>query len=243
MSEYDDDAYDKYADNSSGDFAPVVSWKGIQDGDGFTGVLLPVDPLGDPTKGHEPRREYKQPNEKENEPGGFTRWPPKNNKQKITQPVSEAKFAELWPDLDVNEARKVWQPHFTFETGITDGKFISKKTKNRMVEAEQDPNAETRRRLIEQGKDLITKIEAALAKVGRKPQVGQTWRVGISERVENKYGGETTIYTVDIKAPTDESRAVVAKYIADAKAKAAENAPVAEGDKYATVGSAEEPPF
>ena len=73
MSEYDDDAYDKYADNSSGDFAPVVSWKGIQDGDGFTGVLLPVDPLGDPTRGHEPRREFKQPNDQTNDPGGFTR--------------------------------------------------------------------------------------------------------------------------------------------------------------------------
>jgi hypothetical protein len=242
MSDYDDDAYDKYADNSSGDHAPVVSWKGIADGDGFTGVLLPVDPLGDLTKGHEPRREFKQPNENTNDPGGFTRWPPKNNKQKINTPVSEAKFEELWPDEDLEKARKVWQPHFTFQTTITDGKFISKKTKTRMTEAEQDPGSETRRRLIEQGKDLTAKIEAALAKVGRKPQVGQTWRVAIKERVENKHGGETTIFSVDIKAPDAESKAVVEKYVADAKAKAFADAPANPDDKYSG-GQQEDPPF
>lgn len=241
MSDFDDDLYDPYENQGSGDYAPVVSWKFARPGDSFTGVLVPPNPLDRPDKGYEVRREYKQPDVKAGESGGFTVWPPKNNREKMIRPVTEAKFAELWPEEDLSEARKVSQVHDTFITTLTDGSFISERTVARMVENEKDPKNEVRRRLIEQGKDLGEKIQAALKKVGGKPTPGQIWTVGIEKRVPNEYGGDTTIYMVSIQAPTDESRTVVQKYIDEAKARAgAEQDAKDESDPYVGPSAAKE---
>lgn len=247
--EYEDDLYDPYENRGSGNAAPVVSWKFAQKGDKFTGILLPPKPLTLPGKGHEVRREYKQANAKENQAAGYTVWPPKNNADKINRPVVESEFATRWPNEDLDKARKVSQVHFTFETNLKDGTLLSNKFKERCEEADPkvDPKTITKRRVIEQGKDLTEKIAAALKKVGGKPLPGQTWTVGIENRVDNDYGGETTIYFVDIKPPTDETRAVVQAYVDAARAEADEAESVAAGDKYAgpaeDAPSQEEPPF
>jgi hypothetical protein len=235
-----------------GDLAPVVSWKKSDPGDSFTGILLPADPVKRPDKGYAIRREYKQANPKEGQEAGYTVWPPKNNPEKIKRPVVESEYVTRWPNEDLAKARKVSQVHFTFETGLTDGSLISAKAKERMVDSDppKDPNAETRRRVIEQGEDLTNKIAAALKPLGGKPMPGQTWTIGIASRQANDYGGETTIYSVDIKAPTEETRAVVVSYVEAAVAKANAEADAADSsDPYgghpdqAATSQQEPPPF
>ncbi len=254
MSEFDDDLYDPYENRSSGDLAPVVSWKGAPDGAGFTGILLPPKPLDRPDKGYETRREYKQENKQAGTPAGYTVWPPKNNKQKIVRPVTEEQFQEMWPELwpdgsddSIKPPRKVSQVHLTFETGLTDGEFISRKTLERMKEDEKDPASETRRRIIEQGRSLTEEIAAALKKVGGKPVPGQTWDVRLKTRVPNEYDGETRIHTVSISAPTAETRAAVAEYVERAKLAVAQAEDEKDpSDKYAsvtTITPQEDPPF
>jgi len=252
MSEYDDEPeYDKYEASINTNVAPVVSWKKSDAGDGFTGILLPADPLKRPDKGYAIRREYKQANPKENQAAGFTVWPPKNNVEDISRPVVESEFRKRWPEEDLSEARKVWQYHYTLETGLTDGSLLSGPYRERMKE--MDPPVDlatiTQRRIIEQGKSLTDEIAAALKPVGRKPVPGQTWSVSIEKKVPNEYGGETSIYKVVITAPTAETRAVVAAYVEAAKAKAAEEAAAAgeaedaaNGEKFANVGGDEGPP-
>lgn len=216
----DEDLYDPYEQRAMGDLAPVVSWKKSDPGDYFTGVLLPADPVKRPDKGYALKREYKQANPKEGQQAGYTVWPPKNNVEQIKRPVVESEFVTRWPNEDLSKARKVSQVHLTFETGLTDGSLISSQAKERMVENDKQPNEETRRRLIEQGEDLTQKIAAALKPVGGKPLPGQTWRVAIKSRVPNDYGGETTIYDVQIAPPTEQTRAVVVAYVEAAVAKA-----------------------
>jgi hypothetical protein len=256
MSEYDDveeELFDKYEAQSNTSAAPVVSWKKSDKGDGFTGILLPADPLKRPDKGYAVRREYKQANPKENQLAGYTVWPPKNNVEDISRPVVESEFRKRWPEEDLSKARKVGQYHYTFETGLTDGSLLSGPFRERM--AEMDPPVDlatiTQRRIIEQGKSLTEEIEAALKTVGKKPVPGQTWAVSIDRKVPNEYGGETTIYKVSITPPTSETRAVVAAYVEAAKVKAAEEAAAigeaedaAAGEKYAGAESdaAEGPP-
>jgi hypothetical protein len=251
MSDFDDEEYDKYENKASGDHAPVVSWKGAPDGATITGIVLPPKPLDRPDKGYENRREYKQENKQAGTPAGYTVWPPKNNKQKMIRPVTEEQFQELWPDLwpsadnDVRPPRKVWQVHITLQTGLTNGEFISRKTLERMKDADVDPATETRRRIIEQGKSLTDEIAAALKKVGGKPIPGQIWEVRLKTRVPNEFDGETRIHEVKVSPPTAETRAVVAEYVAKAKAAADAEADAKDpDDKYgAPAASQEEPPF
>lgn len=251
MSDEDEEGlYDPYEARPVGDLAPVVSWKKSDVGDGFTGVLLPAKPVERPDKAYALRQEYKQADKKEGREAGYAVWPPKNNTEGIKRPVSEADYAKNWPDLDVSKARKVSQVHFTFETGLTDGSLISSKTKERMEDSDppKDPKAETRRRIIEQGADLPKKIAAALKSLGGKPQVGQTWYIGIAAKEANEYDGETTIYKVDIKAPTEESRKVVVAYVESAVAKANAEADAKDPDDpyvggAAPTGNQEPPPF
>jgi hypothetical protein len=253
MSEHDDveeELYDRYEAASTGNLAPVVSWKKADIGDSFTGILLPADPLKRPDKGYAVRREYKQANKKEGQEAGYTVWPPKNNVDKIFRPVVESEFASRWPTEDLSKARKVGQYHYTFETGLHDGSLLSGPYRERLKDMDPpvDPATVTGRRIIEQGKDLTEKIEAALKPVGRKPMPGQIWTVAIENRVGNDYGGETTIYKVTIQAPTQDSRAVVAAHIQaakDADAAAGEAEDAAAGEKFAgvsTAGSTEGPP-
>jgi hypothetical protein len=231
---YDEDLYDPYEARAAGNLAPVVSWKKSDVGDGFSGILLPGDPLKRPDKAYILRREYKQENKKENQAAGYTVWPPKNNSDNIKRPVVESEFVTRWPGEDLAEARKVSQVHFTFETGLVDGSLISRATTERMKENDKDPAKETRRRIIEQGKDLTEKIAAALKPLGGKPLPGQTWAFKIADRQSNEYGGETTIYEVKISAPTEETRKVVADYVAAAQQAANDAADAADtSDPYA----------
>jgi hypothetical protein len=253
MSEYDDEPeYDKYEAQRNTNVAPVVSWKKSDAGDGFTGILLPADPIKRPDKGYAIRREYKAANPKEDQAAGYTVWPPKNNVEKINRPVVESEFVTRWPNEDLSEARKVWQYHYTLETGLTDGSLLSGPFRERMKD--MDPPVDlatvTQRRIIEQGKSLTEEIEAALKPVGRKPVPGQTWAVSIDKKVPNEYGGETSIYKVVISPPTAETRAVVTAFIEAAKVKAAEEAAAAgeaedaaAGEKFAGAGTEGPPPF
>jgi hypothetical protein len=250
MSDYDDDLYDKYeAQPGNANVAPVVSWKKADPGDGFSGILLPALPVDRPDKGYEVRREYKQENKEKGTPAGYTVWPPRGNKEKIKTPVVEAVFAELWPDLDISDpkvVRRVAQNHFTFETGLQDASFLSGRFKERCAEQDppKDPTKETRRRVIEQGKSLTEQIDKALKRVGGKPLIGQTWHFKLVARTPNDMGGETSSYSVDILAPTAETKAVVTAYIEAEKIKAAEAADADDpDDKYAGIAKTEDPPF
>lgn len=242
----DDDLYDKYEAQRGGDFAPVVSWKKSDKGDGFTGVLLPARPVERPDKGYEVRREYKQANKVQGTEAGYTVWPPRNNAEGIKRPVVEAEFAKRWPNEDLTKARKVSQNHFTFETGLTDASLLSGQFKDRCAEQDPpvDPKAETRRRVIEQGESLTKQIDVALKKVGGKPVPGQTWKITLADKVPNEHGGETNVFQVEITRPTDETRTVVQAYIEKAKIAAAQAEDEKDpDDKYAsTATTSEEPP-
>lgn len=249
MSEYDneDELFDKYeAQSGGGNVAPVISWKKSDRGDSFTGVLLPARPVDRPDKGYETRREYKQANPKENQAAGFTVWPPKNNTEGIKRPVVESEFVTRWPNEDLSKARKVEQYHYTFEAGLTDGSLLSGPYKDRCAEMDppKDVTKETRRRIIEQGKSLTEEIAKALKPLGGKPVPGQTWKVTLSSKTPNEYGGETNGFTVSITPPTAETRATVAAYVEREKLAAAQAADAEnEDDKYAGATSQEEPPF
>lgn len=244
MSDEMDDLYDKYEAQRGGDFAPVVSWKKSDTGDGFTGILLPARPVERPDKGYEVRREYKQANPKEGQEAGFTVWPPRNNQEKIKRPVVESEFVTRWPDEDLSEARKVSQNHFTFETGLADGSLLSNQFKDRCAEQDPpvDPKAETRRRIIEQGESLTKGIEAALKKVGGKPLPGQIWTITLASKTPNEYGGETNGFTVAIERPTEATRQVVKEYVEAAKLAAAQAEDEGDpNDKYAGASAADDP--
>lgn len=253
MSEQDYDQgnlRDKYDQQPRGDFAPVVSWKKSDVGDSVLGILLPDDPIKRPDRGYGVRPEYKQANPKEGQEAGYTYWPPKNNPEKINRPVVESEFVTRWPNVDISKARQVEQYHYTLQTNLMDGTLLSSKYKERCAEAEppKDPNVETRRRIIEQGESLTKAVAGALKKVGGKPIPGQTWKITLSGKTPNDYGGDTNSFTVEITAPTAETREIVKAYVAAKQqeaneAKDAEN----ENDRYAqplvSVGaSSEEPP-
>jgi hypothetical protein len=228
--DYDDDLYDPYAEGGGPAGAPVVSWKYSRVGDSFTAIVVPPKPLKRPDKGYRMSREYQQGTDTDPDDKGFMVWPPKNNPEKIKRPVTDKKFAELWPDLEVpnlpgpNPKGVVSRTDITFATAFGAGEFISDNAKLRMQDDETDLATVTDRRVILSSQDLREKANAELKRIRAAdgaPQVGQTWTITIAAREPNKgKPGTTTRYEVHIDPPTDETKAVVQAYVDSARAAA-----------------------
>lgn len=211
----EDDLYDPYEAQASGGGAPVVSWKYSRPGDTFTGVVVPPD-VARLDKGYKMGREYSQGTDTEPDDTGFMVWPPKNNKEQIKRPVTESKFALNWPHLDVADAQKVSRVNVTLVTTLTSGEFLSDSAKARMEDADPpiDPNTVVDRRVIVSGADLVPKVNAALKAAGGKPLPGQTWTIKLIAREPNVGRlGTTSRYEVTVTAPTEGTKAIVAKWV------------------------------
>lgn len=257
MSNENDELYDPWADNGpSGEAsgAPVISWSGLKAGAMFDGIVLPARPLTHPTQGYEMRREYQDGTDDDPKDKGFLVWPPRDNEQDITRPVTERTFIKTWGKDEFDalpKSARVSRTNITFLTSYHSGEFLSDNALARMKEAEIDPNGEQLRRVILSGADLPGKVTEALGKLGVPPTPGQTWRIILDEREPNKGGrkGSTKRHTVLIKEPTPETLEVVAKYVAAEQAKVkADAADAAQDDPWATPGTAKaatgsEPPF
>lgn len=264
----DDDLADPFERSSGGGGAPVVSWKYVKpNGDKFTGIVLPpvvTGPKPAPTKGYQMRPDWQAGTDQDPDDKGWLVWPPRDNPEKIKRPVTERRHKELWPDVDVTErdsqgkrlVRRVSRTNVTFHTDYTGAEFISEGTLERMKEREEDPNAETQRRMILNSKDLEDKLAKAFKAIRTdRPQPGQIWTIGIEARVPNVGRlGATTHYSVEVQAPTPASLAVVKAYVEAEQVKASEAEASADpGDPWAAgPGSApaggkfeqgEEPPF
>lgn len=233
-----DELYDPYENEGSGSSggAPIASWKFSRPGDKFTGVVVPPEPLTAPGKGYKMIPEwFEDENDEKNK--GFLVWPVRNNAQKIIRPVTERKFAELWPE-DKDEMRRVSRVAVSFMTNYTSSEFLSDSATKRYREDGKDPNAELGRRIIREGPDLPKKFEDALKVAGAKaPTVGQRWTIELVEREENKNGkGQTKRYKITIEPPTAESKAIVQAYIEKAQSGTADA-------EYSAATGGEEPPF
>lgn len=218
-----DDLYDPYEDAGSGSGgAPVISWKYSRPGDAFTGVVIPPLPLERPEKGYKMGREYQNGTDSDPDDKGFLVWPPKNNREKIKRPVTEGRFAELWPDEEMPTGRgRVSRVEVTFATDYAAGEFFSDTMKDRYEDDEKDPKDEKHRRVVVSSADLRAKVDEALKAYGGKPQPGQRWTVTLSKREPNVgRQGTTSRYTVSIQEPTAETKAIVQAHIDAAKASA-----------------------
>jgi hypothetical protein len=233
----DDDLADPFERSSGGGGAPVVSWKYVKaGGEKFTGIVLPpvvTGPKPAPTKGYQMRPDWQAGTDQDPDDKGW-----------IKRPVTERRHKELWPDIDINErdsqgrriVRRVSRTNVTFHTDYSNSEFISEGTLDRMKEREEDPNAETQRRMILNSKDLEDKLAKAFKAIRTdRPQPGQTWTIGIEARVPNVGRlGATTHYSVDVQAPTPETLAIVKAYVEAEQAKAAEAEAAADpGDPWA----------
>ena len=256
---YDEDEYvdDPFERQSGGGGAPVVSWKFVRaGGDKFTGIVLPpvvTGPKAATDKGYEMRKDWQAGTDEDPDDKGYLVWPPRGNTEGYKRPVTEMKHQKIWPHIDITArhpdgkpvVRKVWRTNVTFHTNYAAAEFISEKAAKRMVEQEKDPNAETLRRIILNSKDLETKLAAAFKAIGTdRPRPGQTWTIGIQAREDNVgRQGSTTIYSVDVKAPTPETMAVVKAYIDAEQNKAAETEAKADpSDPWAAGSTQGEPP-
>jgi hypothetical protein len=247
--DYDDDLQDPYERSSGGGGAPVVSWKFVKaGGDKFVGVVLPpvvTGPKANTTKGYEMRRDWQAGTDTDPDDKGFLVWPPRDNTEGIKRPVTERKHKQLWPDIDISArdsqgrriVRQVSRTNVTFHTAFTGAEFISESTEARMKERDMDPTLETQRRIILNSRDLEDKLNAAFKAIKTdRPQPGQVWTIGIQERKPNVgRQGSTTVYTVDVKAPTPETMKIVQAHVEAEQAKANDAADVADpGDPWAT---------
>jgi hypothetical protein len=215
----DDDLQDPFERGSGGSGAPVVSWKFVKaGGEKFVGVVLPpvvTGPKANISKGYEMKRDWQAGTDMDPDDKGWLVWPPRGNMQKIKRPVTEMKYADLWPDLDISAARKVARTNVTFHTNLTAGEFISEGTMDRMRENELDPNAETKRRIILNSRDLESKLLTAFRAIGTdRPQPGQVWTIGIEKRQPNEgRQGSTTLYSVTVTGPTEATMKIVQAHV------------------------------
>jgi hypothetical protein len=236
-----DEVYDPYdeSNNTGGGGAPVVSWALSRLGDKVTGIVVPPD-IESPSKGYKIGREYQDGTDEDSDDKGFLVWPPKNNRQDIKRPVTEAKFARLWPDEPIPTGRgQVTRVEITLQTEYRNAEFLSDSFVKRTKEGEGDPNAITTRRILRSGPDLPEKFDEALKAAGEKaPSVGQRWTVELVDREENKRGkGKTRRHKVTIEPATPETLKIVDAYVTAAMAAAPAQAE--PGDPYA----GGEPPF
>lgn len=254
MAVNEDELYDPWADNAGsgeGAGAPVISWKYSKDGTAFDGIVLPPRPVTHPDQGYQMRREYQDGTDADEKDKGFLVWPPKDNEQDITRPVTERTFIRNWGKEEFDALKPyqiVSRTNVTFLTTYHSGEFLSDNWVKRAKENEVDPDSEQLRRVIIQGADLEPKVKEALGKLGVPPTPGQRWRITLDQREPNSGGrkGATNRYTVLIAAPTPETLEVVGKYVAAEQAKVKANAAdAAQSDPWAAGSAAtgSEPPF
>lgn len=223
---YDEDEYyDPYAAQGGSAGAPVISWNYSRPGDKFVGVVVPPEPVKRPDKGYKMVGEYQQGTDTDPDDKGWMVWRPKNDLKGSKRPVTEQKFAEMWPDLPIPKgAGRVSRTSITMATTYSGGEFVSDNAKLRLQDDEVELSGVTERRVILSSQNLREAANKELRRIRATdgaPQVGQTWTVTLVDRVPNVgKPGKTSHYEVHIDPPTDETRAQVQAYVDNARAEA-----------------------
>jgi hypothetical protein len=210
---------DDWDDSEGGAGGPeAASWKFSKPGDVFTGIVLPPAPLTAPAKGYEVKqRRGKGRDQTAGAPQGLLVWPPQSDDNR--GPMTEAEFARAHGDAALKEAQGVPMKVLTVMTDYRGKEFFSGKAVERALENPEFVDDGLRRYFID-GPDIPGKFNEALKALGQRATLpGMRFSVRLDKREPNKGGneGETNRFSVNIEKPTDETLALVAKYVAEAK--------------------------
>jgi hypothetical protein len=207
-------------DDEGGPQGPeAVSWKYHNPGDIFTGVVVPPNPLTAPDKGYviQQRRGKGRDKRKDAKTGPLV-WPAASDENR--GPMTENEFARAFGDDALKTADGVVIKVTTLVTNHTNQEFFGIKSKDRARELGDAFVDNGMRRLFIDGVDIPEKVRGELDRIGQRAIVpGMTISVKFDKREPNKGGaeGETNRFLVRIDLPTEETKALVAKHITEAK--------------------------
>lgn len=229
------DPYDRQSGSGEGTGKAVLSWVKADVGDEVTGVVVPAD-LAKPAVGYRLSRAW------DNDAREPQVWAPRGYinpasgkpwKGPVVRSIFDANAGEG------EEARPVVRTEIVLMTNLRNFEFVSRPYLARA--REEGLTDDGIRRFIVDGAsareahDAAIEALKALDPTQDRPKPAQTWKIKLASQSPNDKGGHTNGIAIDATLPTPETKAIVAKYLAEAGEAAEAATPYG--------GKQEDPPF